>query len=354
MNILFLSFNDCENDGRSRDLLNVAYKIGTVYTICLGKESKKDRRGLVFSTVGVVKSILYIKFFLSSFKKIIMDKQIDCIFIDNYHAALPGLLAKLFHRTRYIIQDSRELYTYASLPSLAGKFLIYCEHQLMKKADVVICANKYRSYICKGLYNLSQMPLTYENMHWIEEYNDIKSLNNDIKIISTDGLMVNRNLHDFLVSKKNLAENIKYYLLGDYTEKEYEYAQSLIKKHELKNIFIEQRLPRSELGNFLKTCHIGIVKYNFNDMNNIFCASGKIYEFIMMGIPVVTTEQFELKEICENYGVGVADNNFANGINKILDNYGYYVDNVVKFQEIIKNNNTSAILCKNICQMLDK
>ena len=120
MNILFLSFNDCENDGRSKDLLDVASKIGTVYKICLGKESKKDRNGLVLSTVGYVKSVLYIKFFLSSFKKIIMDKQIDCIFIDNYHAALPGLLAKLFHRTRYIIQDSRELYTYASLPSLAG------------------------------------------------------------------------------------------------------------------------------------------------------------------------------------------------------------------------------------------
>ena len=103
----------------------------------------------------------------------------------------------------------------------------------MREADVVICANKYRSYICKGLYNLSKMPLTYENIHWINEYSDIKSLNNDIRIISTDGLMVNRNLHDFFVSKKNLAENIKYYLLGDYTEQEYEYAQSLIKKYEL-------------------------------------------------------------------------------------------------------------------------
>ena len=33
MNILFLSFNDCENDGRSKDLLDVASKIGTVYKI---------------------------------------------------------------------------------------------------------------------------------------------------------------------------------------------------------------------------------------------------------------------------------------------------------------------------------
>ena len=354
MNILFLSFNDCENDGRSRDLLNVACMLGNVYRVCIGKEKQEDKDRIVISTEGIGKSVLYVKFLVSCLKKIILYKQYDCIFIDNYHASLLGLIARWLGISKYIIQDSRELYTYESLPTLAGKFLIYCEHLLMKQSDVVICANKYRSYICKGLYQLSKIPLVYENMHWIDECNDIRSMDNGIKIVSTDGLMLGRNIESFLKSKADLRLDIQYYILGNYTDKEYQYAHSLIEKYGLDNVFIRKRLSRDELGKFLKQCHVGIVKYNFDDMNNIFCASGKIYEFIMMGLPVVTTEQFELKEICEHYDVGVADNNFASGIKKILDNYEYYAGNVIKYQKIIKNKNTNELLYREICESLGR
>lgn len=345
MNILFVTFSDYENDGRTKDLLQVAKMFGKVQM--LGMPSCK------FKNLHINKSVLYMWFLCRVVYKAFLAGKVDCIFIDNYHAALPGMIIKLLWHPNTVIQDVRELYTYSNLPSMAGKFFIYCEKKLMQQADVVICANQYRSVICKALYNLKNLPIVYENMHWIRVKSHDKNVKDTI-VISTDGLKLNRELEKFLLSKKEIDDSVKYYIVGAYNDKEYQYAKKIISEHDLKNIHILGKLSRQQLGDLISNCDIGIVKYNFDDLNNIFCASGKIYEFLMMGLPVVTTEHFELKKLCDTYGVGVSDNSFSDGINHVLGNYSKYIDNVASFQRFMMKRNVMLELYENIKNRIDR
>ena len=354
MDVLFLTFNDCKNDGRTKDLLQVASMLGDVFMIGISSSNVENNqiKGRILMSKDTRKSNLYLKFFFLSMK-IMLKYQPKCVFVDNYHAAFPAYLFKLLSESTTIIQDVRELYNYKSLPTIAGKFLVYCEKKLIKLADVVVCANKYRSFIVKGLYNLKELPLVYENIHWISRHT-IHCKKNTVKVVSTDGLMKNRCLEKFLLSKKQLNKNIEFYLVGKYAQDEYQYTMKLIEENSLDNVYVFDKMPREQLGNFLAECDIGVVKYSYDDLNNLFCASGKVYEFLMSGLPVVTTEHFDLIELCSQYGVGVADNCFSDGIKKIIQNYEFYSENVKKIQSTLMSRDYHRELYNMICFRLDK
>ena len=78
------------------------------------------------------------------------------------------------------------------------------------------------------------------------------------------------------------------------------------------------RLPEEELRYVVEQCDIGIVSYHRADLNNEYCASGKVFEYLEAGKPIVTTANQPLAlEFCAKTGVGVAYDGFADGIRKV-------------------------------------
>ena len=98
----------------------------------------------------------------------------------------------------------------------------------------------------------------------------------------------------------------------------------------------------------ISKCHIGVVNYGQYDTNNKYCASGKLYEFLYEGIPVVTTTNPPLKRICEEEKVGVTDDGYADGINEVLNNYELYKANVERFTKKFTIAANDSILIKEI------
>ena len=76
-----------------------------------------------------------------------------------------------------------------------------------------------------------------------------------------------------------------------------------------------------------------MVNYHQNDTNNLYCASGKLYEFVLDGLPVVTTENPPLTDLCESFKFGIADNGYSDAIKSIKSNYDFYKGNVVIYKE---------------------
>jgi len=70
-------------------------------------------------------------------------------------------------------------------------------------------------------------------------------------------------------------------------------------------------------------------------MNNKFCASGKIYEFVFEGLPVITTENLPLVDLVKRHHIGVSSDNYYNGIITIYKDYLYYKENVLSFAKRI-------------------
>ncbi len=330
MRILYLSFTDKNFDSRTRDLLEVAHGLGEIFYVGMAKTQYVDEKNCVVG-ISSNKIISFIKFVIVALKCAV-QQEYHALFIDNYHASLCALIIRLFRKHLLIIQDVRELYLPENLPSVFGKMLVRCEKRLMKQADVVICANDIRSKICKGMFHLENFPIVFENIHWFNNSEGSKHEEKDgsIKVVITDGLSRDRMSDECISAINSLDKRFHFYIVGAVSEKEVAHARSLIDVHKLDHLHLVGKLDYLELGKFVSKCDIGIVKYNFNDLNNIFCASGKIYEFLMSGLPVVTTEQIVLKDLCSKYGVGVADNGFSDGLTEVADN-------IDRFKLCVKN-----------------
>lgn len=347
MRILLISYTDYEYDGRTRALINVFSHIGEVKCFmykCSGKPGITECRTSYPSFV--VKAIKFAR----------KMKTIDVLVLDNRKATVPGLVIKRLLHPRIVIQDCREFYKLREVDHLSGKIGCIFEQKMIKQSDILIAANEERAIMMMKEYELKVKPLAYENLRKLE-YESEQSLaiakkridmlleGEYIKIISSSGCDIKRT-NDILV--KNLLKinkKVKLFLVGSSSEEDKRKIQEIIAKDQKNEIIITGRLNQTELKYLITMCDIGIVNYGQYDTNNKYCASGKLFEFIYEGIPVVTTTNPPLKNLCDKHKIGEADDEYYRGINSVLANYDYYKKNVINFakEHTIEENDLKLI-----------
>ena len=102
-------------------------------------------------------------------------------------------------------------------------------------------------------------------------------------------------------------------------------------------------MTRAELRYCIQNSHASVVLFDKNSYNTLYCASGKFYESLFEGVPILASENPPLKRICLEEKIGVSDDNFARGIQtlqKDYDSYLFAVRNYVSgihFEERIEN-----------------
>lgn len=93
-------------------------------------------------------------------------------------------------------------------------------------------------------------------------------------------------------------------------------------------------VPFSELYSIFNSAQIGLVIYNTNNMDENFsaigAASGKLYQYLKYGLPVIVSNMAGLKEIVLENGIGVtvdSPSDIPIAIEKINSNYQWYSNN---------------------------
>ena len=348
MNILLVSFGDYDYDGRLRELCKVFSSIGELYVIC------RSSFGVDNPNYSIYKGNSYYQFikFASRYSKYAQKFNIQIIVLDNRKSIIPGLIIRKKCRINYVIQDCRELYFAKDTKRIASKIGCIIERPSIKKANIIICANNYRADIMKKEYRLSKTPIVFENLRKLEYSSDvdIEALsieyssiikNDEYRVIATAGCDIHR-LNDVLVKNiKFVKHKVRLIMVGDSFESDVSKIKDIIHELGLSNVNYLGRVNQNQLKFLIQNSHVGVVNYGQYDLNNKYCASGKLFEFIYEGIPVVTTTNPPLMDICNSFSVGIADDAFNSGIDKILDNYDYYVEKVVQFGCIntVDNNN---------------
>lgn len=323
MKILMVSYTDVNYDGRTRALFNVFSKIGNVK--CFIRKGNNSK-GMVTCDVS------YPRFIFEVLKYAKTMKKIDILVLDNRKATVPGLLIKEFINPCFVIQDCRELYIFNEVKTISSKIGCIFEKKMSKIADIVICANKERAKIMKEIYSLSKLPITYENLRKLKyESNnalleaknklDIHIHDDEVKIISSSGCSIERTNDILVKSLSNVQKKCCLFLVGKYTQAEKQAILKIAKDNKRDRVIILGQLNQTELKYLISKCDIGIVNYGQYDTNNRYCASGKLYEFIYEGMPVVTTTNPPLVRICQKYGIGISDDSYSNGINMVLNSY---------------------------------
>lgn len=348
MKIIIISYGDLNYDGRLRSLTKAFEKLGEVYSFTRGTNPSNENSKVFNGN--------YLFFIAKAIKFAKEIHNIDVLLLDNRRATIPGLFIRKNCKPKIVIQDCRELYLIDEVKHLRGKIGCVFESIMIKKSDVVICANKERAQIMHEKYNLKNEPISYENLRKLEySSEDAKAIqqekfshyfaDNEVRIISSSGCSISRT-NDVLVENLQFVKRkCHLFLVGEYSEKEKDLIDRIHLNEEKDKVSILGRLNQDELKYLISQCHIGIVNYGQYDTNNKLCASGKIYEFLYEGIPVVTTTNPPLVNICQEWGIGISDDRYYDGINQIIDDYDLFKQKVSCFinQETVEKNDVVFI-----------
>jgi hypothetical protein len=355
MNIFLVSYGNLEYNGRLRELINVFSEIGNLFYIARATVNAE-----LYSNLNnyIYEKDNYMEFICKTveYAKTIKNKGIDIIVIDDRKAVVPGRIAKHLLGAKIVIQDCRELYTIKDVHHLSGKIGCIIEKPAIKKADILICANPERADFMKEYYRLKEKPISYENIRKLEYSKDvdIPSIEkkyrdlvkpNEVRVLTTAGCRLERTNDILVKNMRHLSTGVRLIIVGEDAASDRKEIEKIIKESGIENITILGRLNQDELKYVTQKCHIGVVNYHQNDLNNKYCASGKLYEFLFEGLPIITTTNPPLKKLCEKYGIGIADDNYYRGIRTIIDDYAMYKKNVKYFIKDIsvKSNNEKLV-----------
>lgn len=363
MEVFFISCGKYEYDGRLRELIKVAKKLGQTQYITAADSSSAKQEDNHDVFVGADGIFGYLKFIFHSVIKAIRTGKIDILFVDNRRAIVPSLIIKALKKPKYTVLDVRELYILDEVEHIAGKIGCIFEKKFIKKSDIIICANEHRSEIMKGYYKLDSYPLVFENIRALENTGKIteKELDNKyrhyfykstIKIVSTSGWDVSRTNDKLVRAMHDLGEEFELFLIGGGSERDRNEIENIISRDDIDNVHLIGNIKVDELKYFLKKCDMGIVNYHKKDMNNKYCASGKIYEFIFEGLPVVTTENVTLVDICNKHKIGLSDDNYISAIKEVAENYNFYIENVNEFRKSLNVEKNNLSLVQNIKKIM--
>lgn len=335
MKILLFSYGDYDYDGRLRELMRVFAGLGELYAFTRGSAPLNGGHELYHGAgySGFVRTAVAYGKRLG---------HVDVLALDNRKAVIPGLLVRTVLRPDVMVQDCRELYLPNEVSHLAGKAGCFFEKLGIQQADVLICANQDRAHFMQELYHLEREPLVYENLRRLE-YSDANARDvqaekfagylheGEIRLITTSGCSVSRTNDVLVRNLKKVKQPCRLFMVGETTVSDRQAIERIISEEELENVEILGKLNQDELKYLISMSHIGIVNYHQKDCNNRYCASGKLFEFLYEGLPIVTTTNPPLKRLCGEYGVGASDDSYANAVNQIVSDYPAYQARVRAF-----------------------
>lgn len=331
---LLISNNSWKNDFRLHQIFLVLSKISDVKTIVPdsphevnSNKKKYSKITILFSAGGILKYIYY------CFKK---NPEVKIYYVRELLPERKNLNIML-----YLFQ--------------------YLEYFACKISDLVVTGNDERKEIIQSIYNIDPNKIfVWLNMRKLEESKKYNSMIPQFKekyreilakkiVLFTSGYSLWRETDKMILQKKHLTDEFVFVVVGGNmlsksSIDEFQIISNLIKENHIEDVYFFEKVDQDELLFIIRNSYIGCVHYNQLNLNNKFCSSGKIYEFLFEGIPVVTTTNPPLKQILNREQlIGVADDNISSAIKLIDETHKTIIENLFvynTYNHLITNNNS--------------
>lgn len=230
---------------------------------------------------------------------------------------------------------------------------LYDQNYLYKKilpfyarnANVVVVPDECRASIIRVWYELKQNPIVLPNKPFFdfdeilsnptvgtENESLLKSISNR-KLILYQARMVRMDLLNLGVAIDNLDEFVLG-IMGDIRD------STMFKRliDECRNMVHFKYIPAPYHLAITSKAHIGVLLYNYESLNNIFCAPNKIWEYSAFSKPTISNELPMIEQKMKMFKMGeVFDwsnvDSIANAIINIDGQYRTYSDGAKSFYE---------------------
>ncbi|MEZ9921128.1 glycosyltransferase [Vibrio breoganii] len=270
--------------------------------------------------------------------KVLKNNDFDYIWFCSLDSYLPLLYSKHVTAAKVILQ-LQELYD-----RFKGRLNLIRPNAKMFKAILVPEYN--RAHILKVWLDLDYVPFVLPNkpsdtiLENVLNTNRIDAQqtelikdNGKIRIIYQGHIDSDRSLLDIARICNSYHDDVELYLLG----KEHNNYLSKIKQINPNVIYLGWVNPPEHLY-VTREMDIGILEYKHIDLNNVFCAPNKIWEYTAFGMPVISNDLPGVSMLIEKYDIGMIYRNFEDFELKLCDlikNFNKYRTNAEQFYKSV-------------------
>jgi glycosyltransferase involved in cell wall biosynthesis len=360
--ILVAVYNPIEVDGRVKrqcEHLSLSFDL-TLLCVSpkLGKAEYSSPNFKIIRTnppMNQNKIVRLLMFFFIFVKTAIKIKP-NFVYANDFFLPFPGLIAAKITKAKFVY-DAHELIVPAIEQQLSNKekLFYFLEKKTIRYAQLVIAANSSRAEIMKNHYHLNKVPLVIGNIPPIpvakvtqEEVIRMfpvlmKEHPGDIHVVYMGDINFVRGIDVLLDAVKYLPENVKLIFVGGGVD--LENVKKVAKEIGKNKIRITGQVPHDMIFDILKHADIGFISYLLSkNLNDIYCAPNKIFEYAQAGLPVISTCQPTIKKIFSEFQIGelfgcngsVEPEEVGKTLLSMINNLSFYKKNIEPFLNTYK------------------
>jgi len=305
------------------------------------KDNLKDFKKIIFHKAVLRKSgaFKYLQFY-SQVNNILKNNLFDTIICGDLYSL--ASIAK-YKKTAQIIFDSREiysdLYAHKNKPWLRFFCSTYENYFLRYVNQVLVTAETDNQYLQKKYKH-------HKHLTWSVVYNYPKffTLNQtkkrdhkNINIIYQGVLQKGRGIKK-LIEFVNFTKQYTATIIGGGEEKEH--YISLVKKLNIQNkIIFTDMIPYLKLHKYTIRGDLGWALIDYSNLSNSYALPNKVFEYALMGLPVVASNIHNIKQIVNKYKIGkIITDETNNMLEKQITELMRHKRNPLFYHNIIKNN----------------
>ncbi|MEZ9530315.1 hypothetical protein AB4148_15415 [Vibrio sp. 10N.286.51.F4] len=310
--IWIVLFEDFEVDGRvQRQVLGLKNDYNVKVFSCSHNSERKYYLDSVLFNLG--SKYGFFSPMLNLFRLLkLRESKPDIIYVNNIYTVPSLILFKLMYPKAKFIYDSHELIVPdpKTNKSIASRKSIFLEWIATRVSDLVISTNSCRSNLMQDYYNLKSLPIAIENFVDLPHRNrDVTNfqINSITKYVYQGVLKPGRYLEEMIETFAAIRvkdKNHELHILGFGP-----IEKALIDKaHSLgvlnTGVFFHGKKSRNELYEETPNFDVGLVIYDFSNMNNRYCSPNKTSEYVLSGLPILCTPQESLVKLVEEHCIG--------------------------------------------------
>lgn len=290
----------------------------------------------------------FLKFAVELRKMALFDND-DILWFGNAETIIAADFKRL--KERKFVSSILELYK-------AGTIYDIRLRKILKYSVANLCCEKHRAAIMQCIYKLDKMPYTLSNKPYTfqdkvpirSEYRGIIEKYKGCFIILYQGIISNDRPLDKIAEALNVLNDKKivFFILGKCNEKYKLYLKSIYERIEFFGF-----IPAPEHLAITSKCHLGIANYGMENLNNVFCAPNKIYEYAKYGLPILCSQNIGLTETVGVYKAGECID--LNNVQKIIESINIIRLNYTNYSKAalaLYNETNNVIIIKEIYDTL--
>lgn len=323
MKILAAVYNTIEHDGRVRRAAEAVSECAAVHVLAIDSGAAYSNPHFKVTRVApiqipIIGKLVNYPIIWFNFIRLAQRLLPDVIHAHDYYMSLPGWLAARLSGAK-LIYDAHELFIPEPGQCMKARdyFWYLLERWAVLRADVVIAANEERGKLMQGHYNLSETPVVVKNIspappvltpgqiaEVLSHFPSIRRKACDrCRLVYQGNVSIDRGVERFIKAVEDMPNGYRMIVIGDGPD----FAGLRDKYRALADVgkvnFLG-KISGYNLPILLAACDIGIVTYPFEGLNNIYCASNKVFEYAQAGLPIIATNQPPLINIASEYGIG--------------------------------------------------